>query len=106
MVKTSISTFLLAPLCSFADGNVVGLHMYLNVTNSEDECAILVKKKNPKATGALLDSRNKRLKLCYAVFGDRIKRSSALRACLFPGTLLSITICSLSRSHFVLFGSL
>ena len=79
----------LARACSFSDGDVKGgSEDGLGYTNSEDECAILVKKKKPTATGATWQTSGMWKRYCYAEFGDRIGSKSGYRACLFKGTVL------------------
>ena len=75
--------------CGFVTGFVSGKYKYLGTTTNEEECAKLVRKRKPSATGAsyrLSDS------FCWAGFGYATTDCAVCLACLFQGAFLSILV--------------
>ena len=64
-----------------------GTEVYIGETDTDDECAYLVRNKEPSANGATWGDGD-----CYAEFGATGKNGNGKwRTCLFQGQLLEIS---------------
>ena len=88
------NNYILGKTCSFNPGYVTGgKAIIVGTENTEDDCAILVKRTEPTARGASWSVRGK---TCWADFGNRFVSAVSvrenLRACFFEGTFSPIPI--------------